>query len=144
MVLSTVICTPFFGKHNIFLYYATWHMFKFPTPIAAGSEGQKIFRLSWRLASVIQCLIQQNKSFALIWGFFFYRISPAIQSLYDMNCTEYYILMRSLMFYLCVVRRNCITIQFFREMLPSLFLFSVCFNHQVSIIYKCLLRTSHM
>lgn len=46
MVLSTVICTPFFGKHNIFLYYATWHMFKFPTPIAAGSEGQKIFRLS--------------------------------------------------------------------------------------------------
>lgn len=40
------------------------------------------------------------------------QISPAIQSLYDTNCIQCHIFMRSLMSYLCVVGRNCIAIQF--------------------------------
>lgn len=49
-----------------------------------------------------------------------------------------YILMRSLMFYLCTVLRNCITIYFSEKCFLS---FAICFNHQVSIIYRYWLRT---
>ena len=63
-----------------------------------------------------------------------YRISPAIQSLYDMNCIECYILMRSLMFYLCVVRRNYITIWFSEICFLLCFFLSPGYKHlQMSI-----------
>lgn len=61
----------------------------------------------------------------------FYKTLPATQSLCEMNYIGHYILMRHLMFYLCVGLRNCINIQFSKKCFHLFHSFH-CFHHQVS------------